>query len=60
MGIYRYMLEYPHVVANFRAQYRISDNVQVRLDNPKDILDGLAFNNGWMPFWLVTVIEGGV
>ncbi|XXG51061.1 hypothetical protein AAC387_Pa02g4921 [Persea americana] len=58
MGVYRYILENPHAIVDFRAQYRIPDNIEVRLDNPEDILDGLVFNNGWMMFWLVTVIEG--
>ena len=60
MGVYRYRLENLHAIADFKAQYRILDNDRVRLDNPEDLLDGLAFNNGWMSFWLVAVIEDGV
>ncbi|XXG47515.1 hypothetical protein AAC387_Pa02g2150 [Persea americana] len=60
MGVYRYWLENPRAVADFRAKYKIPNNVLVRLDNPEDLLDGSIFNNGWMLFWLVTVIEGGV
>ena len=53
-------LENPRVVADFRARYKIPDDVQVRLDNLEDPFDGSIFHNGWMPFWLVIVIEGGV
>ena len=59
-GVYRYWLENPQAIAAFRVKYKISDNVEVRLDNPEDPFDGIIFHNGWMPFWLVTVIEGGV
>ena len=59
MGVYRYRLEDPHAIHAFRAQYRIPANVEVRLDNPEDPFDDLVYHNGWMPFWLVTVIEGG-
>ena len=54
------MLEDPHAIAVFRAQYRIPTNVEVRLDNPEDPFDDLVFHNSWMSFWLMTVIEGGV
>ena len=60
MGVYRYMLEDSHAIVVFRAQYRIPDNVHVRLDNPEDPFDGLVLHNNWMSFWLVTVIEGEV
>ncbi|KAJ8617840.1 hypothetical protein MRB53_014026 [Persea americana] len=60
MGVYRYLLEGEQVVAAFRAQYNIPADVKVRLDNPEDPTDGLIFHNGWMSFWLVTVVEGGV
>ena len=46
MGVYRYRLENPQAIANFKAQYRIPGNVEVRLDNPEDPFDGLVFHNG--------------
>ena len=46
MGVYRYWLENPQAVADFRARYEIPDNVEVRQDNPEDPFDGLVFHNG--------------
>ena len=46
MGIYRYWLENLRAVADFRAKYKILDNVLVRLDNPEDSLEGSIFHNG--------------
>ena len=60
MGVYRYWLENPQAMADLRAKYKILDDVLVRLDNPEDPIDGSVFHNGWMSFWLVTMIEGGV
>ena len=54
------MLEDEHAIAAFRVQYEIPTNVEVRLDNPEDPFDDLVVHNGWMPFWLVTIVEGGV
>ena len=54
------MLENPHAMADFRTQYRISDTVEVRLNDPKNPFDGLFYTNDWMSFWLVTMVEGGV
>ena len=54
------MLENPQARAEFRAKYRILDDVFIRLDEPENPFDGMTFTNGWMPFMLVTVIEGGV
>ena len=53
-------LEGEHAITAFRTQYRIPANIEVWLDNPEDPSDGLVVNDGWMPFWLVTVVEGGV
>ena len=47
-------------ITEFRAKYEILDDVQIKLDDPENPFDGLTFTNGWMPFLLVTVIEGGV
>ena len=54
------MVRNPRAVADFRAIYKVLDHVQIRLDDPEDLFDGSTFCNGWMPFLLVTVIEGGV
>ena len=34
------------VVAEFRAKYEISDDVQIRLDDPENPFDDLTFTNG--------------
>ena len=52
------MLEDPHAIAVFRTQYRIPDNVEVRLNDPE--ADGLVAHDGWVPFRLVTIVVGGV
>lgn len=57
MGVYRYWLENPQAVANFRAKYGIPDNVQVRLDNPEDPFDGSIFHNGWIRFLLHSLLR---
>ena len=57
MGIYRHLLGDPGSIAYFRNAYKIPANVEVRPDGPDD---GLAYRDGWMPFWLVSVVEGGV
>ena len=41
----------------FRTLYNIPANVKVRPDGPDD---GYVFHDGWMPFWLITVVEAGV
>ena len=43
MGIYRHLLEDPVSIAIFRNMYKISANVEVRLDGPDD---GLAYRDG--------------
>ncbi|XXG88751.1 hypothetical protein AAC387_Pa12g0924 [Persea americana] len=57
MGIYRHLLGDPGSIAYFRDAYKIPDNMEVRSDGPDD---GLTYRDGWMPFWLVSVVEGGV
>ena len=57
MGIYRYLLGDPGSIAYFRDAYKILANVEIRPDGP-DV--GLAYRDGWMSFWLVSVVEGGV
>ena len=53
------MLEDPHTIDVFRAQYNIPANIEVRLDNPEDPFDDLVVHDGWVLFWLVTIVEGG-
>ena len=57
MGIYRHLLGDPGSIAFFRDAYKVPANVEVRPDGPDD---GLAYRDGWMPFWLVSIVEGGV
>ncbi|XXG66533.1 hypothetical protein AAC387_Pa06g0085 [Persea americana] len=57
MEVYRHLLGDPGSIDHFRDAHKIPANVEVRLDGPDD---GLAYRNGWMPFWLVSVGEGGV
>ena len=57
MECYRYKLETPEQIARFRGDYNIPDDVNLRLDNE---LDDYAFHNGEIPFYLVTIVEGGV
>ena len=58
MEIYRHWLETPQARAEFRAKYRIPDDVHIRLDDPENLFVGLTFTNSWIPFMLVIVIEG--
>lgn len=60
MGAYRHWLDTPVAMATFREMYRIPDVVETRLDDPEDVFDGMSFRDGWMPFPLVAIIEGGV
>ncbi|XXG39832.1 hypothetical protein AAC387_Pa01g0692 [Persea americana] len=57
MGVYRHLLGDLASVAAFRYLYKIPANVEVRIDGPDD---GLVMDDGWMPFWLVIVMETGV
>ena len=56
MGVYRHLLEDPVSVAVFRNLYKIPANVEVRPDGPDD---GFVMEDGWMTFWLVSILEGG-
>ena len=51
MGVYRHLVENPASLSLFGGMYNIPANVEVRLD---------TFDDGWMPFWLVTIVEAGV
>ena len=53
MEIYRHLLGDQGSIAYFRDAYKVPANVEVRPDDPDD---GLAYRNGWMPFWLVSVV----
>ncbi|XXG47100.1 hypothetical protein AAC387_Pa02g1799 [Persea americana] len=57
MGVYRHLLGDPSSIDHFRGLYKVPSNVEVRPDTPDD---GLTYRDGWMPFWLVSVVEGGV
>ncbi|KAJ8622416.1 hypothetical protein MRB53_030945 [Persea americana] len=57
MGVYRHLLGDPGSIDHFRVLYKVPSNVEVRPDTPDD---GLTYRDGWMPFWLVSVVEGGV
>ncbi|XXG82195.1 hypothetical protein AAC387_Pa10g0194 [Persea americana] len=57
MGVYRHLLGDPVSVAVFRNLYSIPAIVEVRPDGPEN---GFIMGDGWMPFWLVTVVEAGV
>ena len=57
MGVYRHLLGDPGSIAFFRDAYKVPANVEVKPDGPND---GLAYRNGWMSFWLVSIVEGGV
>ncbi|XXG45611.1 hypothetical protein AAC387_Pa02g0652 [Persea americana] len=57
MGVYRHWLGDPASIGLFRETYKIPANVEVRPDGPDD---GISYSNGWMPFWLVSVVEGGI
>ena len=56
MGVYRHLLEDPVSVAVFRNLYKIPANVEFRPDGPDD---GFVMDDGWMPFWLVSIVETG-
>ncbi|XXG88787.1 hypothetical protein AAC387_Pa12g0955 [Persea americana] len=57
MGVYRHLLGDPGSIDHFRDLYKVPANVEVRPDDPDD---GLTYRDGWMPFWLVSVVEGGI
>ena len=57
MGVYRHLLGDPASLAVFRHLYSIPANVEVRPDGPDD---GFVMDDGWMPFWLVTIVEARV
>ncbi|KAJ8636781.1 hypothetical protein MRB53_011048 [Persea americana] len=57
MGVYRHLLGDSGSIDHFRDLYKVPSNVEVRPDGPDD---GLTYRDGWMPFWLVSVVEGGV
>ena len=57
MGVYRHLLGDPCSINHFRDAYKVPANVEVRPDDPDD---GLTYRDGWMSFWLVSVVEGGV
>ncbi|KAJ8636615.1 hypothetical protein MRB53_010882 [Persea americana] len=53
----QHWLDDPLSISLFREAYKVPANVEVRPDGPDD---GITYNDGWMPFWLVSVVEGGV
>ncbi|XXG77671.1 hypothetical protein AAC387_Pa08g1779 [Persea americana] len=57
MGIYRHWLGDPLSIGLFREAYKIPADVKVRPDGPDD---GISYSDGWMTFWLVSVVEGGI
>ncbi|XXG85597.1 hypothetical protein AAC387_Pa11g0646 [Persea americana] len=57
MGIYRHWLGDPLSIGLFREAYKVPASVEVRPDGPDN---GITYHDGWMPFWLVSVVEGGV
>ena len=57
MGVYRHLVENPASLSLFRGMYNIPANVEVR---PDTFDDGFVMDDGWMPFWLVTIVEAGV
>ncbi|RWR97992.1 hypothetical protein CKAN_02747500 [Cinnamomum micranthum f. kanehirae] len=60
MGVYRHWVDTPEAMESFREMYRIPANVSTRIDDPDDMFDGFVFSDGWMPFPLVAIVEGGV
>ncbi|RWR97703.1 hypothetical protein CKAN_02715400 [Cinnamomum micranthum f. kanehirae] len=60
MGVYRHWVDTPEAMDSFREMYRIPANVSTRVDDPDDMFDGFVFADGWMPFPLVAIVEGGV
>ncbi|XXG47102.1 hypothetical protein AAC387_Pa02g1801 [Persea americana] len=57
MGVHRHWLGDPLSISLFREAYQVPATVEVRPDGPDD---GFTYSDGWMPFWLVSVVEGGV
>ncbi|KAJ8615671.1 hypothetical protein MRB53_035043 [Persea americana] len=57
MGVHRHWQGDPLSIGLFREAYQVPANVEVRPDGPDD---GISYSDGWMPFWLVSVVEGGV
>ena len=57
MGVHRHWLGDALSISLFRKEYKVPANVEVRPDGPDD---GITYSDGWMPFWLVAVVEGGV
>ena len=57
MGVYRHLVGDPVSITLFRKMYKIPANVEVRPDGPDD---GFVMDDGWMPFWLVAIVEAGV
>ncbi|XXG81190.1 hypothetical protein AAC387_Pa09g1886 [Persea americana] len=57
MGVHRHWLGDPLSIGLFREAYQVPANVEVRPDGPDD---GFSYSDGWMPFWLVSVVEGGI
>ena len=57
MGVHRHWLGDALSISLFRKEYKVPATVEIRLDGPDD---GFTYSDGWMPFWLVAVVEGGV
>ncbi|KAJ8623417.1 hypothetical protein MRB53_031946 [Persea americana] len=57
MGVHRHWLGDALSISLFRKEYKVPATVEVRPDGPDD---GFTYSDGWMPFWLVSVVEGGV
>ncbi|RWR77827.1 hypothetical protein CKAN_00633100 [Cinnamomum micranthum f. kanehirae] len=60
MGAYRHWLDTLEAMANFRRCMVTPTMSGIRLDKHEDLFDGFAFRDGWMPFPLVAIVEGGV
>ncbi|RWR93533.1 hypothetical protein CKAN_02279200 [Cinnamomum micranthum f. kanehirae] len=60
MGAYRHWLDTPEAMTNFREMYGIPEDVRTWLDKLEDLFDGFVFPDGWMPFPLIAIVEGGV
>ncbi|XXG87329.1 hypothetical protein AAC387_Pa11g2042 [Persea americana] len=57
MGVHRHWLGDALSISLFRKEYEVPATVEIRPDGPDD---GFTYSDGWMPFWLVAVVEGGV
>ena len=57
MGVHRHWLGDALSISLFRKEYKVPATVEIRPDGPDD---GFTYSDGWMPFWLVAVVEGGV